>query len=185
MSTASLVRAQEIAAGVLAAITPDQLDAPTPCAQWNVSQLIDHLVGAQYWARAAVEGVQAAETGEGSATGDFGAAFASAAESCRAAFDAPGALGRMVDAGMGKMPAGALLGLAVTDTFVHAWDLATATGQDTDLDPALAEQILATSRAHIQPAFRSEDGKIFGPEQQAPHGADTATRLAAFLGRRV
>ncbi|MEZ5323242.1 MAG: TIGR03086 family metal-binding protein [Microthrixaceae bacterium] len=185
MSTESLARAQQIASGVLAAVGPDQLDAATPCAEWDVSALIDHLVGAQHWARSAVEGVEMSETGEGSSGGDFGAAFDAAATRCLAAFEEPGALDRTVDVGMGEMPAGALLGLAVTDTFVHAWDLARATGQATDLDPELAGQILTTSRAHIEPAFRSEDGKVFGLEQPAPSDADTATRLAAFLGRRV
>jgi uncharacterized protein (TIGR03086 family) len=83
------------------------------------------------------------------------------------------------------MPATALLGLATTDTFTHAWDLAKATGQDTDLAPEMAAQLLAASREAIQPAFRSEEGTIFGFEQEAPEGASNADQLAAFLGRTV
>ncbi len=92
---------------------------------------------------------------------------------------------RTVNPGFGDMPASALLGLAVTDTLTHAWDVARATGQDTDLAPELYEQVLASAHQAIPQSFRTEDGSLFGPEQPAPDHADNATRLAAFLGRRV
>lgn len=177
--------AQQIAADLLANVTPEQLDGATPCTDWTVAQLIDHLVGSQHWARSAVEGVDMTETGEGTAQGDFQAAFADAAGRSLAAFQVDGALGRTVNPGFGDMPAPALMGMATTDTFQHAWDLATAIGQDNDLDPALATQLLTSARQMIQPAFRSEEGTIFGLEQPAPEGANPASQLAAFLGRRV
>lgn len=183
--TDQLAAAQSIAAGVLANVTADQLDRSTPCEKWTVAQVIDHLVGAQHWARSAVEGVEMTETGEGSARGDFRAAFGDAASASLAAFEVDGALDRIVNPGFGDMPGVALIGIATTDTFQHSWDLATATGQDNDLDPELATQLLAVSRQSIQPGFRSEDGAIFGLEQPAPAGANPATQLAAFLGRRV
>lgn len=183
--TDQLAQAQGIAAGVLANVTADQLDKATPCANWSVADLIDHLVGAQHWARSGMEGMEMSETGEGSAQGDFRAIFADAAARSLAAFEVDGALAKTVNPGFGDMPAAALMGMATTDTFQHAWDLATATGQDNKLDAELASQLLDASRASIQPAFRSEDGAIFGPEQPAPEGADPATQLAAFLGRTV
>ena len=84
-----------------------------------------------------------------------------------------------------QMPGSQVVGLAATDTFTHGWDLAKATGQDTDLNPELAEEILEGSRQAIQPAFRSEAGKPFGFEQPVAEGACAADRLAAFLGRTV
>lgn len=185
MDVQTLAQIQEMTIGVLSNVTADQLGDPTPCEKWSVADLIDHMVGAQHWARSAMEGVEQTETGAGASQGDFVAAFRDAAAASTAAFSEDGAMGRMVDAGMGKMPAGALFGLAVTDTFVHAWDLAKATGQDTDLEPELAAQILETARAHTPPSMRSEGGEVFGPEQPAPDDAPTATKLAAFLGRRV
>jgi uncharacterized protein (TIGR03086 family) len=125
------------------------------------------------------------DTGEGAAQGDYRQTFADAAAAATAAFAQDGALDRTVDPGFGDMPATALLGLATTDTFTHAWDLAKATGQDTDLAPEMAAQLLAASREAIQPAFRSEEGTIFGFEQEAPEGASNADQLAAFLGRTV
>ena len=84
----------------------------------------------------------------------------------------------------GQMPGSAFVGIAATDTFTHGWDLAKATGQDTDLAPALAEQLLNGARQFIQPAFRSPEGAVFGPEQPAPAGASNADQLASFLGRK-
>ncbi len=185
MSTAALAQAQDVARGVLGNVSADQLDLATPCKDWKVRDLIDHLVGGQHWGRCGVQGAEMTETGAGSADGDFVAAFDDAAASALAAFDEDGALGRTVNPGFGDMPAAALMGLVTTDTFTHAWDLAKATGQDTDLAPDLAAALLAQSRHAIQPAFRSDEGSIFGPEQQAPEGASAADQLAAFLGRTV
>lgn len=185
MTPDALAQAQEIAAGVLANVTSDHLDLPTPCDNWNVSQLIDHMVGTQHWARAVIDSQEPTETGEGASAGDFNAAFADAAGRNLASFRADGAMERIVDAGFGEMPAIALLGLATTDTFAHAWDLATATGQDDDLDADLAVALLAGAKRTLPPAFRSEEGSIFKPEQTAPDGANAARQLAAFLGRTV
>ena len=86
----------------------------------------------------------------------------------------------------GEMPAGAVMGLAMNDTFTHGWDLAKATGQSTDIAPQLAAQILEQARASIHDAFRGEDGAApFGVEQDCPEGASAADQLAAFLGRDV
>jgi len=162
MNAQALAACQAIAHDVMANVTPEQMELATPCAEWNVGQLIDHMVGAQQW-------------------GDFQAA----AQACAASFSEEGALEKMVNPGFGDMPGAAMLGLVMNDTFTHAWDLAQATGQDTNLNPEMAQQILAAAQQMIQPAFRSEEGAIFGMEQQAPEGANAATQLAAFLGRKV
>lgn len=185
MNAQVLAAAQQVAAGVMANVTDDQLELSTPCDQWNVAQLVEHMVGAQHWARAAMEGVEQTETGEGCSQGDWKATFAEAAQACQQSFAAEGAMEKTVNPGFGDMPAQAMLGLAMTDTFTHAWDLAKATGQDTDLAPEMAQQLLGASQQSIQPAFRSEEGAIFGMEQQAPEGASAADQLAAFLGRTV
>jgi len=185
MNPAVLAQSQDVARGVLSSVTSDQLDLDTPCREWKVSQLIDHLVGGQHWARSAIEGSESSDTGEGSTKGDFVALFDQAARDNLAAFSAEGALKKTVNPGFGDMPAVALMGLSTTDTFTHAWDVAKATGQDTDLAPELAAPLLEQSRQSIQPAFRSEEGTVFGMEQPAPEGASTADQLAAFLGRSV
>lgn len=185
MEPTALAQAQDVAARLLAQVGADQLQTSTPCAEWNVGQLIDHMVGTQNWARSAIDGVELTDTGDGASAGDFRTEYADAAAACLAAFQADGALERTVDPGFGEMPAAALLGIATTDTFTHAWDLATALGQDNDLDPELAELLLDNAHRAIPPSFRTEDGSIFRAEQDAPAGANAATRLAAYLGRTV
>ena len=185
MNPQILQQAQTIAREILSNVSQDQLELNTPCQNWNVGQFVDHVIGAQHWARSAVAGVDMTETGEGSSNGDFLAAFDDAAAATLAAFSEEGALDRTVNPGFGDMPATALLGMAITDTFTHAWDVAKATGQDTNLAPDMAAQLLAQSRQSIQPAFRSEEGSIFGLEQEAPEDASNADKLAAFLGRTV
>ena len=184
MSVENLKRAQDISRGVLAQVSADQLDNQTPCRAWKVTDLIDHMVGAQHWGVSVLRGEQPTQAGAGASAGDFASAFDAAAAVCADEFGADGALDGTVNLGS-ELPAAALLGLMCTDTFTHAWDLAKATGQDTDLDPELAEQLLAGARVAVPDGFRSEDGAIFGFEQQAPEGASAADRLAAFLGREV
>jgi hypothetical protein len=67
---------------------------------------------------------------------------------------------------------------------MHAWDLAKATGQSTDLDPELAAFSLDAAMQRMGPGFRGE-GRPFGEEQPCPNGRCEADQLAAFLGRAV
>jgi uncharacterized protein (TIGR03086 family) len=73
--------------------------------------------------------------------------------------------------------------LAARNIFQFAWDLAGAIGQDRDLDPELARELLALSRTELVPQ-RGPNG-FFGPEQVPPEGAPVATVLAGYLGRDV
>lgn len=191
MDVGTLERALRVARATLAEVRPGQYGDPTPCASWNVEQLITHLVGATYWFADTVE-TGVAPTGEhdqsesvADIAGDPLGAFDAGAARAVTAFSAPGALDRMVELPFGAMPAGVFLALAVNDVFTHAWDLAKATGQATDLDPDLAGELLGIVRMAIGPEFRGPDGSgaPFGPEVPASPAAPLADQLAAFLGR--
>ncbi|WP_436794489.1 TIGR03086 family metal-binding protein [Actinospongicola halichondriae] len=182
MSTQPLEQAVTATRAVLAGVGADQLDGPTPCSSWTVRELIDHIVGGQ---RFFASGITGAAPSDEKVSDDFVADFDAASTECLAAFGADGALEKMYDLPFGTMPGAAFMGMASTDTFVHGWDLAKATGQSTDLDPALAAALLEQSKAAIQDAFRGPEGAPFGPEAEAPADATAADRLAAFLGRTV
>lgn len=184
MTTETMERAMEVAKGVLANVRPEQFDDPTPCASWKVRDLVNHLVGGSHWFAASMEAGEA-PGGDPSdlASGDFVASYEEGVKKAVAAFGAPGAQDKMVALPFGTMPGSAFMGIATTDTFTHAWDLAKATGQSTDLDPDLAEQLLAGARMFISDSFRGAEPMPFGPEREAPEGATAADRLAAFLGR--
>lgn len=178
-----LARAFADTRAVLSTVKPDQLDLPTPCASWDVRSLINHFVGTARWAADMVGGA-AGTPGEDYAAGDFLAAYDEYAAVALAAFAADGALDRTVRLPFGEMSGGEFMDLASTDQFVHAWDLARATGHDTDLDPEFAGDLLAKARVAVPDAYRGPDGVApFGPVVEPRPGACPADRLAAFLGR--
>lgn len=187
MSTAPLEQAIASAKTVLASVKADQMGADTPCASWKVSDLINHLVGGQHFFATVAKGDEmSSDQAPDFSAGDYQTGFSQAAAGAVAAFNADGAMGKTMHLPWGDMQGAAFAGLAAVDTFAHAWDLARATGQSTDLDPQLAAGLLEGARASIADGFRGEDGVApFGPEQKAPAGSTKADELAAFLGRKV
>jgi uncharacterized protein (TIGR03086 family) len=188
MSDNPLAAAFASTRAILADVKPDQYDDPTPCANWQVRDLINHIVGGSYFfAHSAANGVapdMGAETPDFTA-GDVVATYDAAIAQTLDAFGAPGIDERVIKLPWGEMPGAAFRGLAMTDTFQHGWDLARATGQQPDLDQALAEQLLAGAQRAIPDSFRSPEGHVFGPVQPIADTAPAADQLAAFLGRTV
>jgi len=184
MTTEPYKQAISATRAVLAQVQADQLAEQSPCSEWNVGQVINHVIDAQRVFTAWVTG-QEATTDTDWSTGDFVAAFDTESAAALAAFSADGVLQQEFDLGFAKMPGAGVMGMATTDTFTHAWDVAKATGQSTDLDAGLAQMLLAQSQQSIQDSFRNEEGNPFGLEQAAPEGAPAADQLAAFLGRAV
>jgi uncharacterized protein (TIGR03086 family) len=187
MTTENLEKAFAATRSIVANVKPDQLDNPTPCASWDVRALLNHIIGGSYWFAASMEAGKSPEGDTGDVTaGDFVSTYDGGIKLAVDAFSEPGAMEKMVTLPFGTMPGAAFIGIATTDILMHGWDLARATGQDSNLDPALASEVLAGARQFIQPAFRGEDTKMpFGAEQSAPAGATPCDELAAFLGRQV
>ncbi len=172
---------------VLAKVEPSLLDAPTPCASWDVRALINHFVGTARWWAATVAGEPDDKAADPDyASGDFIAAYQDSIQIATAAFEAEGALEKMVMLPFGEFPGVVLRGFAALDQFAHGWDLARAIGHHTDLAPGLATVLLGQSRTGITDALRGPDGQApFGPVRAAPAGSGPADQLAAFLGRAV
>ena len=169
---------------VLVQVQAGQLEAPTPCASWDVRALIEHFTGSARWAAAAIGGEEAAD--EDRAAVDFITAYDQAINGALVAFGADGALEKAVTLPWGEFSGAALMWLAVNDQFVHGWDLARAIGHDTDLDSGLADELLVRGQAWITDAYRGPDGTgLFGPSVKAPTRASSADKLAAFLGRAM
>jgi uncharacterized protein (TIGR03086 family) len=184
MPVEPLERAFASTRAVLLQVQAGQLDAPTPCASWDVRALIGHFTGSARWAAATIGGDEAAA--EDHADAGFIAAYDQGIKGALAAFGTEGALGKTVTLPWGEFSGTALLWLAINDQFVHGWDLARALGHNTDLDPGLADELLVRDHAWITDAYRGPHGAgLFGPPVQAPAGASPADRLAAFLGRSM
>jgi uncharacterized protein (TIGR03086 family) len=190
MTTEGLASAFALTRNVLANVRPDQLDDPTPCVSWDVRRLVNHIVGGSHWFAITTNAGAAPEVDTTEDTdytqGDVLASYDEGIAASLAAFESPGAQEKMVRLPFGEIPGAMFMGVATVDQFTHGWDLAKATGQDTDLAPEMAEQLLAQCRVVITDQFRGEDGQaLFGAEVEAPDGASAADRLAAFLGRSV
>ncbi|MGZ4713750.1 MAG: TIGR03086 family metal-binding protein [Acidimicrobiia bacterium] len=186
MSTEALEQAFATTRGVLANVSPDQYDQPTPCESWDVRALVNHIVGGTHFYTASLTGTASADPSTDFAAGDVLAAYDQGTAAAVAAFAAPGAMERMVDLPFGTLPGAVFIGIASTDQFTHAWDLARATGQDTDLEPGFARQLLDRARATLPDEVRGPEGAaLFGPKRDAAGDASNADQLAAFLGRRV
>lgn len=171
-------RAQDVFTGVLLGVTPDRMDEPTPCSEWNVADLIEHVVGGNEGAARAV----GADAPAADRPADLNDAHRVAAAAAQQAFSRPEAMTALVEMPFGQIPGSVYLGMRSTDVFTHAWDLAAATGQSTDLDPELADFFLITARERVQPQFRGP-GLPFAAEVACPADRPAADQLAAFLGR--
>jgi uncharacterized protein (TIGR03086 family) len=185
MTTELLERSFGVAAGVLANVKEDQLDDPTPCASWKVRDLINHLVGGSFFFAHVARTGRAEGAGEAPdfATADFNGAYAEGTKDAVNAFGAEGAMEKMMELPFGTMPGSAFIQIATTDSFMHAWDLAKATGQSTDLDPELAGRLLDGARLFISDAIRGPEPMPFSAAVDVPDDAPKADQLAGFLGR--
>ncbi len=171
------------AKSVLANVGPDQWTNQSPCSEWDVRGVANHMTGGALMVAAAISGQPMPHT-EDFVGDDPVGAFGKAVDAAVAAFNAdPSVLGRTVTLPFGEMPGGAVAGIFTNDEFAHAWDVAKATGQSTDLNPVLAEGCLAAAKQFIGPDFRKPG--MFDAETTAPDGASAADRLAAFMGRTV
>jgi uncharacterized protein (TIGR03086 family) len=173
-------RAQDAFAGVLAHVGPDQLDAPTPCPDWAVHDLIEHVLGGNERV-----GIWSGRNEKAPSRPDGNvAAHRATADAAQAIFAGPDGMSMMFKLPFGEFPGQFFIGLRTSDVLTHAWDLAAATGQSTDLDPELASEQLAAVRAYVGPEFRGP-GLPFADEQPCSSERTPADQLAAFLGRKV
>jgi uncharacterized protein (TIGR03086 family) len=179
-----LREANEVFLEVLRNVTPEQMSLPTPDDEWDVRELINHVVLGNIWSAENIKTGNAPRP-SGDVIGDRDPleAYSASVDAMMASFEEPGALGRMVTMPFGEMPAAGLAGFRFLDLIVHAWDLAKATGQDTDLAPELCEVALVMSRQRMTDMDRTN--LPFKVEAPVPAAAPAADRLAGFLGRQV
>lgn len=179
-----LAVARERAVPVVRAVPDEALSAPTPCADYDVKALVNHLF------QVVVEFQKLAAKGESDfsttpdrvgAGPDWRERFAEETDRLVAAWSAPGA--EEGTAGAWRMPARLVGGMALLDLTVHAWDLARATGQeyraDDELEPVLEQ--LAGTVAELAPTARSTG--VFAEPVPVAEGASAFERLLGQTGR--
>jgi uncharacterized protein (TIGR03086 family) len=164
--------------GVIAGLTPDDLDRPTPCTQFTVRGVLEHMIGGATMFTAAYKGEEPVEPDLSQPLVGIGDALAK----LFAAVGAPGALDQTVPAPFGEVPGETFARFIVLDGLVHGWDLATATGQAYDPPAALVDDVDAFAHQALD-ALR--DGQTFAAAVEPDADATPIERLAAYTGRRT
>jgi uncharacterized protein (TIGR03086 family) len=172
-----LDRLAPILAGVVGSISADQLDRPTPCADFTVRGVLEHMIGGATVFAAAYRGENPAAPELDDVLAGFGPALAGLG----AAIGAPGALDRTVAAPFGEVPGETFARFVVLDGLVHGWDLATATGQPYDPPAELVAAVDEFARQAVDPL---RDGQTFAAAVEPAAGASAIERLVAYTGRR-
>lgn len=168
MTTSIVTRGLDQLGALLAAVTPEDLGRATPCSEWTVADLSDHLVNS-------VAGMATMARG-----GEPDWAASTHHDDPASALHREGRdLVEALEASSGSFPEA----MAAAELAVHAYDLTTALGRaTTNLDPEVAEAGLAFMTSSMTDDMR---GDAFGPQQSAPTNADAYERIAAFAGRSV
>lgn len=176
-----LRRALDRTAEVVAAVQPEQLGLPTPCPDYDVRGLINHLVAGNLMFAAVANGgeLDMGVFGQDHLGEDAAAAYRRSAQATLAGWQRPGVLDE--DLPFGNMPGHTVIRLHLTEELTHGWDLARATGQDESMDPQLADIALEAMRKVPEEMLRGSQN--FGPEVACDAGAMPHERLVAFLGR--
>jgi uncharacterized protein (TIGR03086 family) len=162
----------------------EDLDRPTPCIEFDVRALLGHLVSTVDRIRVAGEdGDVVAQPVVVAGVPDDGwpAALAAARERMEAVWSDDALLDRPTTVPWGKLPGRATLWGYLNEALVHGWDLAVATGQDPEADPALAEAVLAAVQRFLPAEMRG--GEIpFNEVVEPAEGAGPTERLANWSG---
>lgn len=166
-------RAAGRAAQLARAVRPDQLSLATPCEDWDVAALLEHMAGGPAYLLGAL----------GLGPPDPAWPDPAALAACSAALRQPGSLARRCasPAGFDWSVAEATAGTAM-DQLIHSWDLAVATGQDRAMDDELVEAVAAMFLPAM-PDLGRQAGLV-GPAVPIAAGASASDRLLAAMGRR-
>lgn len=162
---------------VLRSLTPADLAAQTPCADYNVGQLLDHLAGS-------ISGIGQAL---GAPVADDAAKvpearIADLAQPVLEAFYRRGLEGT-VDMGFAELPATMVAAILNLEILVHAWDFSKALGADLSVSDVLTDYVEVLAQQTISDQVRA--GGSFAPAQQVAESATSLERLVAFTGRPV
>ncbi|WP_222269561.1 TIGR03086 family metal-binding protein [Modestobacter marinus] len=185
----SLATAHDGAARLVAAVEDDQWDHPTPCSDWTVRQLVNHLVGGNRLTTRVVRGDQLPPPDQLGRRGhldqlgdDPSSAYRASAGELLEALRAPGVLERTYTLPAGTLPGPGVVHLRTVETLVHGWDRARAVGRPAPFPEDLCERELRFSRDLL--GRIPEERRPFAPSRPVADGAPAIDRLAALLGRR-
>ena len=189
MSTVDLAPAARRLADLVGGIPADLLDAPTPCPDYTVGDLVEHVGGAA----TAFTGAATKDMSDVTATGPSGDASRLGDDwrtriprdliGLAEAWRDPDAWTGMTRAGGVELP-GEVAGLVALDEMViHGWDLARAVGQDYTCDLPSLEAVHGFVAQFSAPGQEAARAGLFGPVVDVPAEATLLDRVVGLAGR--
>ena len=160
------------------------LDDPTPCGEWNIRQLMNHVVTGTQWFTTIIKGEPAPNRSIDVIRDDPDEAVYFAIDSFCMAISGEGVMDKEFDFRDTAVSGERLLRMRTNELLIHGWDLATATDQTAAFDDEVAERSLELCREQLEGRVR-EPGGNWGVEQPVPPGATAYQRLVAFSGRTL
>ncbi|MDI1462649.1 TIGR03086 family metal-binding protein [Catellatospora sp. KI3] len=176
---------------LLDGVTPELMANPTPCPEFPVAALLDHIMGLTIAFKLAAEKATppgGADSKRGSGSADtldpaWREILPQRLDEMVAAWSDPAAWQGMTQAGGQTLPA-EMMGVAALDELVlHGWDLARATGQQFSCDPASSGAVFAFTEATTRPEYTEMRVGLFGPVVDVPADAPEFDRALGFAGR--
>ena len=165
---------------VVGGLTPDQHDRCTPCTDFTVAGVLEHMIGG---ATAFAPGFRGAPASGGPAAGDVVQRWEAAIADLLDSVHSPGAQERILATPFGEQSGASFARYVAFDGLMHGWDLSTATGQAYAPRDELVAAVDAYARELLVPEMR--DGDTFAAEQPVGQDASALERLVAFSGRNV
>ncbi len=162
---------------VVHGIADDDLDKQTPCREFDVAALTDHLMNSI----AIIGGAAGASLPERDATDSVERQVVLAGRPALDAWKRRG-LDGTVAFGDNEAPANMMAGILSLEFLVHAWDYAVAVGRDVTASDSLTDYVMGLARKIITPEGRQRAG--FDDPVEVPDDAASLERLVAYTGRR-
>ena len=151
-------------------IAVTQWTAPTPCSEWTVEDLVNHVAGTHVFVGSLI--------GLPKTPAKWREVHAAMASLLR---DDDALLGTAEVPGLGEMSKSAILDICINDMLIHTWDLSRAIGAEealpADAVDACYEWLCALPEAVIRAPNRYGDAAAVATD------ADVQTRMLAYAGR--
>jgi uncharacterized protein (TIGR03086 family) len=178
---------------LLDGVKDDHLDGPTPCPDYPVAALLDHMMGlsiAFTWAarKSAAEEGGSDESAPGLATAahldpQWRTSLPQRLDALVDAWRDPQAWEGMTEAGGITLPAEEMGAVALDELVLHGWDLARSTGQRFECDPVSTAVVLEFTGVVAQPENAGAREGLFGSVVEVPADASDLDRALGYAGR--
>lgn len=170
---------------LIASVEPSQLGNATPCDEFTLKELVEHIVLVMRRVAAIGQGHHWSTIEEEAVDAGWHDQYRSAAHAVMEAWTDAAKLDDVYEVPWGEIPGGPFFLTYTGELAVHGWDLAQATGQRFSIDDEILDPTLAGAQLAVPAEMREHPFVPFDAPVEAPAGASTLVRLAAWYGRTV